>query len=160
MTLRYMRSILVVAAALTLLRCGSSPNSPSGAGAKLQGVVLQSATAHAQSAGQSTQAGKITVTVQEDPSLSVTVSGNGTFEIQGVPASGFTLVFSRGGVTVGQIRVTAVAEGTTIKIVVKVAEQEVVLVEIETEEADGPPTAGTGGSGGSGGTGDGARRPA
>jgi hypothetical protein len=155
MTLRYIRSILVVAAALTLLRCGSSPNSPSGAGAKLQGVVLQSATAHAQSAGQSTQAGKITVTVQEDPSLSVTVSGNGTFEIQGVPAGGFTLVFSLNGVTVGQIRITAVAEGTTIKIVVKVAEQEVVLVEIETEEADEPPTAGTGGSGGSGGTGDG-----
>jgi hypothetical protein len=153
MTLRYIRSILVVAAALTLLRCGSSPNSPSGAGAKLQGVVLQSATAHAQSAGQSTQAGKITVTVQEDPSLSVTVSGNGTFEIQGVPAGGFTLVFSLNGVTVGQIRITAVAEGTTIKIVVKVAEQEVVLVEIETEEADEPPTAGTGGSGGSGGSG-------
>ena len=154
MTERYIRSIFVVAAALTLLRCGSSPSSPSGAGAKLQGVVLQSATAHAQSAGQSTQAGKITVTVQEDPSLSVTVSGNGTFEIQGVPAGGFTLVFSLNGVTVGQIRITAVAEGTTIKIVVKVAEQEVVLVDIETEDADGPPTAGTGGSGGSGGTGD------
>jgi hypothetical protein len=157
-SLRCVRSILVVAAALTLLRCGSSPNAPSGAGAKLQGVVLQNATAHAQSLAQSAQAGKITVTVQEDPSLTVTVSGNGTFEIQGVPAGGFTLVFSLNGTTIGQIRITAVAEGTTIKIVVKVADQEVELVEIETEDADETQTGGTGGtggSGGSGGTGDG-----
>jgi hypothetical protein len=154
---RYLRSMFVVAAALTLLRCGSSPNSPSGAGAKLQGVVLQDATAHTQSLAQSAQAGKITVTVQEDPSLTVTVSGNGTFEIQGVPAGGFTLVFSLNGTTIGQIRITAVAEGATIKIVVKVADQEVELVEIETEDADETQTGGTGGGGGSGsgGTGDG-----
>jgi hypothetical protein len=152
---RYLRSILVVAAAVTLLRCGSSPNSPSGAGAKLQGVVLQDATAHTQSLAQSAQSGKITVTVQEDPSLNVTVSGNGTFEIQGVPAGGFTLVFSLNGATIGQIRITAVAEGTTIKIVVKVADQEVELVEIETEDADETQTGGSGGGGGSGGTGDG-----
>jgi hypothetical protein len=158
MMLRYGRPLLAIIAALTLLRCGSSPNSPSGAGARLQGVVLQSATAHAQSAAQSSQAGKITVTVQEDPTLSVTVSGNGTFEIQGVPAGGFTLVFSLNGVTVGQIRITAVAEGTTIKIVVKVAEQEVELVEIETEDDDETQTGGNGGNSGSGGnagTGDG-----
>jgi hypothetical protein len=152
---RHLRSVVVVAAALTLLRCGSSPNSPSGAGAKLQGVVLQSAIAHAQSLAQSAQAGKITVTVQEDPSLTVTVSGNGTFEIQGVPAGGFTLVFSLNGTTIGQIRITAVAEGTTIKIVVKVADQEVELIEIETEDADETQTGGTGGNGGSGGSGDG-----
>src|SRR5204863_6954527 len=57
--------------------------------------------------------------------------------------------------TIGQIRITAVAAGTTIKIVVKVADQEVELVEIETEDADDTQTGGTGGSGGSGGTGDG-----
>ena len=153
--LRRFRSILVVAAAVTSLRCGSSPSAPSGAGAKLQGVVLQNATAHAQSLAQSAQAGKMTVTVQEDPSLTVTVSGNGTFEIQGVPAAGFTLVFSLNGTTIGQIRITAVAEGTTIKIVVKVADREVELVEIETEDADDTQTGGNGGTGGSGGTGDG-----
>jgi hypothetical protein len=114
---RPLRSILVVAAALTLLRCGSSPNSPSGAGAKLQGVVLQDATAHAQSLAQSAQAGKITVTVQEDPSLTVTVSGNGTFEIQGVPAGGFTLVFSLNGTTIGCGSGSPRLRGTTIKIV-------------------------------------------
>lgn len=158
MTHRYLRAVFVILAALTLLRCGSSPNSPSGAGAKLQGVVLQSATAHAQSVSSSSQGGKITVTVQEDPSLSVAVSGNGTFEIQGVPAGGFTLVFSLDGAAIGQIRITAVSEGTTIKIVVKVAGQEVELVEIETENDDETQTGNTGnggnaGNGGGGGDG-------
>ncbi len=148
MTLRYARSLLIFVAALSLLRCGSSPATPSAGGVKLQGVVLQDATAHAQALAQSAKAGKIIVTVQENPSLSVTVSGNGTFEIQDVPAGGFTLVFSVNGVTIGQITITAVQQGTTIKIVVKVAEQEVELVDIETEGDDGSATGGSGGTGG------------
>ena len=120
-------------------RCGSSPASPSGGGVKLQGVVLQDGAATAASvnlSAQSSKAGKITVTVQENPSLSVTVSGNGTFEIQDLPAGGFTLVFSVNGVVVGQITITAVGEGTTIKIVVRLNDQEVELVDIETEDDD------------------------
>jgi hypothetical protein len=137
MFLKTGRYFLVLVAAAAMWRCGSSPTSPSGAGVKLQGVVLQDATASAASAGlsaQSAKAGKIVVTVQENPSLSVTVSGNGTFEIQDVPAGGFTLVFSVNGVVVGQITITAVGEGTTIKIVVKIKDQEVELVEIETDD--------------------------
>jgi len=137
MLLKTGRYLLVLMAAAALWRCGSSPTSPSGAGVKLQGVVLQDATASAASAGlsaQSAKAGKIVVTVQENPSLSVTVSGNGTFEIQDVPSGGFTLVFSVDGVVVGQITITAVGEGTTIRIVVKIKDQEVELVEIETED--------------------------
>jgi len=137
MLLKTGRYLLVLMATAALWRCGSSPTSPSGAGVKLQGVVLQDATASAASAGlspQSAKAGKIVVTVQENPSLSVTVSGNGTFEIQDVPAGGFTLVFSVDGMVVGQITITAVGEGTTIKIVVKIKDQEVELVEIETDD--------------------------
>jgi hypothetical protein len=137
MFLKTGRYLLVLVAAAAMWRCGSSPTSPSGAGVKLQGVVLQDATASAASTGlsaQSGKAGKIVVTVQENPSLSVTVSGNGTFEIQDVPAGGFTLVFSVNGVVVGQITITAVGEGTTIKIVVKIKDQQVELVEIETDD--------------------------
>jgi hypothetical protein len=137
MFLKTGRYFLVLVAAAAMWRCGSSPTSPSGAGVTLQGVVLQDATASAASAGlsaQSAKAGKIVVTVQENPSLSVTVSGNGTFEIEDVPAGGFTLVFSVNGVVVGQITITAVGEGTTIKIVVKIKDQEVELVEIETDD--------------------------
>jgi hypothetical protein len=134
---RAARSVLILIAAASMWRCGSSPTSPSGGGVKLQGVALQDATAvstHAGVAAQSTgTAGKIVVTVQENPSLSVTVSGNGTFEIRGLPASGFTLVFTVNGVNVGQIAITTVAEGTTVKIVVKVSSQEVELVDLETE---------------------------
>jgi hypothetical protein len=131
------RCLLVLIAAAAMWRCGSSPASPSGGGVKLQGVVLQDAAATAASANlsaQSSKAGKITVTVQENPSISVTVSGNGTFEIQGLPAGGFTLVFSVNGVVVGQITITAVGEGTTIKIVVRLNDQEVELVDIETDD--------------------------
>jgi len=139
MLYRPARCLLVLIAAAAMWRCGSSPTSPSGGGVKLQGVVLQDAAATAASANlsaQASKAGKITVTVQENPSLSVTVSGNGTFEIQDLPAGGFTLVFSVNGVVVGRITITAVGEGTTIKIVVRLNDQEVELVDIETEDDD------------------------
>jgi hypothetical protein len=136
MCLKTGRYLVVLIAAAAMWRCGSSPTSPSGAGVKLQGVVLQEATASAASglSAQSAKGGKIVVTVQQNPSLSVTVSGNGTFEIQDVPAGGFTLVFSVDGVVVGQITISAVGEGTTIKIVVKIKDQQVELVEIETDD--------------------------
>jgi hypothetical protein len=139
MCLKTGRYLVVLIAAAAMWRCGSSPTSPSGAGVKLQGVVLQEATASAASglSAQSAKGGKIVVTVQQNPSLSVTVSGNGTFEIQDVPAGGFTLVFSVDGVVVGQITISAVGEGTTIKIVVKIKDAEVELVEIETENDNG-----------------------
>lgn len=126
-----------------MLRCGggSNPASPSGSGVKLQGVVLQNATGNASSASvsaRSATAGKIVVTVQENSSLSVTVSGNGTFEIQNLPAGGFTLIFSVNGVVVGQITITAVSEGTTIKIVVKISDNDVELVDLETDDDNGP----------------------
>lgn len=126
-----------------MLRCGgSNPASPSGSGGgvKLQGVVLQNATGTAASmsvSAQSASAGKIIVTVQENPSLSVTVSGNGTFELQSLPAGGFTLIFSMNGIVVGQITITSVSEGTTIKIVVKVSDKEVELVDLETDDDNG-----------------------
>lgn len=129
--------LLVLMAAVALWRCGSGPASPSGGGVKLQGVVLQDATASAASASlsaRSAQGGKIVVTVQENPSLTATVSGNGTFEIEDVPAGGFTLTFSVNGVPVGQIGIGAVGEGTTVKIVVKLKDREVELVDIDTQD--------------------------
>lgn len=131
--------LLALMAAVALWRCGSSPTAPSAAGVRLQGVVLEDATASAASADLSAQpakGGKIVVTVQENPSLSVTVSGNGTFEIRDLPAGGFTLLFSVNGVVVGQITIGAVGEGTTIKIIVKLKDREVELVDIETDDGD------------------------
>jgi len=138
---RPVRLLLLLTAAAALMRCGgSNPASPSGGGVKLQGVVLQNATGSASSSSvsaRSAAAGKITVTVREDSSLSATVSGNGTFEIQSLPTGGFTLIFSVNGVVVGQITISAVSEGTTIKIVVKLSEKEVELVDLETDDDAG-----------------------
>jgi hypothetical protein len=134
MFLKTGRFLLVLIAAAGLWRCGASPTSPSGSAVRLQGVVLQDgATAAAASASSASKGGKIVVTVQENPSLTATVSGNGTFEIQDVPAGGFTLVFSVNGTPVGQIGISPVGEGTTIKIVVKVKDRDVELVDIETQ---------------------------
>jgi len=148
MVFRVARCVLILIAAASMWRCGSSPTSPSASGVKLQGVVLQDAATASARAGVSAQstagAGKIVVTVQENPSLSVTVSGNGTFELQGLPASGFTLVFTVNGVTVGQITITAVAEGATVKIVVNVSAQQVELVDLETENDTDPNNTKTG----------------
>ena len=140
MYLRAVRYLSVLVAAAAMLRCGggSNPASPSSVagGVKLQGVVLQNATGTSASAGvsaMSAQGGKIVVTVRENPSLSVTVSGNGTFEMQSLPTGGFTLMFSVNGLVVGEINITAVSEGTTIKIVVRLSEHEVELVDLETD---------------------------
>lgn len=114
---------------------GGSPAGPSSGGLKLQGLVLQdSSGAGAQSAGtraESTSGGSITVTVKETPSITTRVSGNGTFEIDNLPAGTFTLVFSVDGTVVGEIQVQVVAGATEIKIVVQVTQGSVVLVDIK-----------------------------
>ena len=136
------RLFVVLFAATGLLRCGSAnPASPSGPGVTLEGMVLQGASAaSAASAGvsaQSARGGRITVTVQEDPSQSTTVSGNGSFKLDNVPVTGFTLVFSVDGVVLGSISISPVQATTTIKIkiVVQVTDH-VELVDLDMDDED------------------------
>ncbi len=133
----------LVAAALTglatMVGCGSdTPAGPSNGRLKLQGIVLQDgSSAQSQSAdvsALSTAGGRITVTVKEDGSISTKVAGNGTFELTGVPATGFTLVFSVDGAVLGTISISPIQEGTTIKIVVKVRDGRVELVSLDTKD--------------------------
>ncbi|HVD78668.1 MAG TPA: hypothetical protein VNH43_13720 [Vicinamibacteria bacterium] len=137
--------LFVVLFAATLLRCGgANPASPSGPGVTLEGMVLQGASvASAGSAGvsaQSARGGRITVTVQEDPSQSTTVSGNGSFKLDNVPVTGFTLVFSVDGVVLGSISISPVQATTTIKIkiVVQVTDH-VELVDLEMNDDNEDP---------------------
>ena len=139
------RLFVVLFAATGLLRCGSAnPASPSGPGVTLEGMVLQGASAaSAASAGvsaQSARGGRITVTVQEDPSQSTTVSGNGSFKLDNVPVTGFTLVFSVDGVVLGSISISPVQATTTIKIkiVVQVTDH-VELVDLEMNDDNEDP---------------------
>jgi hypothetical protein len=77
----------------------------------------------------------VTVSVKEMPSVSVTVSGNGTFELVGLPEGSFTLVFTQNGVVLGEVLVTGAGGGATVKVVVRVDGRTVALVQLEI---DGP----------------------
>src|SRR5260370_6575335 len=101
----------VTAAALVAAACGSSnPATPSGSRRLvLRGTVLGAPTASGQSAQVAALAAgtgqKITVTVQQNTSITTTVASNGTFELEGVPEGSFTLVFSSTTTVLGTVTV-------------------------------------------------------
>ncbi len=130
---------------LAVSGCSSSPTSPSGtrAGVTLHGATFGQSTASSSSAGgfqaMAAPSGRVTVTVQENPSITTTISGNGTFELEGLPAGTFTLVFSSNGVTLGTITITSVPSTAEINVVVQITTTTVVLVRVEingTDETD------------------------
>jgi hypothetical protein len=124
-------------ATLAAVGCGGNPSSPSGS-VVVQGTVLGGTAGNvsAQSAGAIASAGtgRITVTVAEDPTITVTVSGNGTFHLEGLPLGTFTLIFQRDGVTLGTVIVTGVREGSEVKIVVQIDGSTVVVIELKVDE--------------------------
>jgi hypothetical protein len=136
-------AFLLVAAATLTGACGDGPGSPSGA-VVVRGTVLgaSAGTVTAQSAEATASAakGRITVTVAEDPSITVTVSGNGTFVLEGLPLGTFTLVFTQDRVTLGSVTVTGVSEGSDVKIVVRVEGSGVVVVELKVDDRDTDPS--------------------
>jgi hypothetical protein len=124
--------------AVTLTACGGNPAGPS-EGVVLRGTVVGATAlgdrASASSAGSATSGGRITVTLQEDPTVTTTVSGNGTFELAGLPDGSFTLVFSSEGVTLGTITISADA-GDEVQITVQVTSTTVILISIEVVGSD------------------------
>lgn len=71
----------------------------------------------------------IEVYVLSDPAIKATVSTGGTFTLRGLPAGGFTLVFTQGGVEVGRLPFQEVAANQQITISVKLVESEIVLLD-------------------------------
>jgi hypothetical protein len=124
-----------VAAAVVLTACGGNPTGASGA-VVLRGTVVGDASASASSAHAAASRARITVTVQEDPSLSTTVAGNGTFELSGLPEGEFHLVFTSNSVTLGTITITGAEPGQVIKITVQVTTTTVILIDIENADGD------------------------
>ena len=132
----------VLASAIALSGCGgSSPSAPSGKGVLLQGTVLSpsgAVGASAHTGASSAAKGKTVVTVQENPAISATVSANGTFELEGLPAGTITLVFTIDGTVVGTIVITGVATDAEVKIVVQITADGVILIEIKIDgQGDG-----------------------
>ncbi len=126
---------------LILSACGSSPTSPStGTGATLRGVAMGTAASpgglRALSTAAAAASSAVTVTVQENPSITTRVSANGTFELEGLPAGTITLVFSRDGVTLGTITINGVPTQGEVQVVVQISTTSVVLVSVTINGAD------------------------
>ncbi len=127
---------------LILSACGSSPTSPStGTGATLRGVAMGTAAAPGalralSTASAAAASSAVTVTVQENPSITTRVSANGTFELEGLPAGTITLVFSRDGVTLGTITINGVPTQGEVQVVVQISTTSVVLVSVTINGAD------------------------
>jgi len=123
-----------LATILSVLACGSGGN-PSGpshsaagaSGVTLEGVVLGAGSATTGAAGPNSL-GAMTVSLLENPAITVLVGADGSFTLRGLPAGSFTLIFSRDGVELGrfvfsevmpnqQITVTVQLTGTTLVVV-------------------------------------------
>lgn len=132
-------SILALAVTFALVACGgNSPTSPSGNGVTLHGVALGSgagSTFHGRAGALSTSGGSITVTVA-GTTISTTISANGTFELEGLPAGTFTLTFSSNGVTIGTVTITSVPTDAEVNVVVQVNTTVVILVKVEVNGTD------------------------
>jgi hypothetical protein len=131
---------VIAVLALTLSACGSSPTSPSGtsAGVNLHGLAMgqSSASASSSSGFRAMSTGSsITVTVQ-GTSISTTISGNGSFELDGLPAGTFTLVFTSNGVTLGTVTITSVPTQAEINLVVQITTTVVIMVKVEINGTD------------------------
>ena len=132
---RFLWAVGAVALAVASFACGGdNPSGASGA-VTLRGTVVGQGTASA-SSERAAGGARITVTVQEVPGLTTTVSGSGTFELEGVPEGTFTLVFSANGVTLGTIEISGAQAGEEIRITVQVTNTTVILIEIENGDAD------------------------
>ncbi len=136
-------SALIAFLSLVVSGCSSSPTSPSSTSASvtLHGTAVGPSAASTSSAGglqamSVPSAGRVTVTVLEKPSITTTISGNGTFELEGLPAGNFTLVFSSNGVTLGTITITSVPNQAEIDVVVQITITTVVLVKVEINGTD------------------------
>jgi len=126
--------VAVAVAAVTLSCGGERPSSPSGTGVDVQGLMLGDGAAFVASSGahpSSAKAQKVTVTVA-GTTITDDVSANGTFVLKGVPGGSFTLVFTADGKVIGTIEVTA-EDGAEVKVVVKVKDGALVLVELKVE---------------------------
>ena len=123
----------VLAAAALGAACGGGPSDASGV-VVLRGTVVDTSggtRVTASAARAASGAARVTVTVREDPRLTTTVNGSGTFELNGVPEGGFTLVFTSNGVTLGTIDITGAEAGQEIRITVQVTTTTVILIHIE-----------------------------
>jgi hypothetical protein len=130
---RTVLSLLAVGGALALAGCGFSPTAPfegfDGKGTRLSGSFDASVGARAGGSSAAATFQDLGVSLAERPSLSTKVSSDGRFALDGLPSGAWSLVFSRDGQNVGEMRFTSVRKNQGITIVVgQTASGDVVLL--------------------------------
>jgi hypothetical protein len=143
------RILTCVAAGLILLAaaaCQFTPTAPfkgfDGKGSRVEGhfdstgsgEATRSALTTAATAGNTVGVQGIVVTIRERPSVTATVDSNGGFTLTGIPSGSFTIVFTRDGVTVGEISLQYVRKNQAVRITVVLISDEVVLVKEERDQ--------------------------
>src|SRR5262245_18061905 len=111
-----------VASAVESSGCGGDPAGPSG------DLTLQGLLVPGDAAARAASSGRITITLGEDDRISTTAALNGTFALHGLPAGGFSLVFTSDGANLGRIGIPPVDGATEIEIVVQVTSSRVTLL--------------------------------
>ena len=97
-------------------------------GIVVRGTVQGAGSLRAASVG-ATSAATVTVSVLEDPSISTTVAGDGSFTLRGLPPGGFTLVFKNGAAEIGRLAFAEVKANQEITVTVQVSDAGVVLLD-------------------------------
>jgi hypothetical protein len=126
---------LAVGATLVMAACGFSPTSPfegfDEKGTRLRGSFDSAVSAldtGVRAASPSWEG--IRVFLKEKPSISIVVTGDGTFVLEGLPSGAWTVIFERDGQVVGEIRFRSVRTNQEITIVVGLtSDGEVVLLQ-------------------------------
>jgi hypothetical protein len=130
--MRTTRTCLVVVAVFMLaagafIACGN-PSGPDAQGIVVRGTVQGAGTLRAASVSAASAA-TVTVSVPENPSISTTVGGDGSFTLRGLPEGGFTLVFKNGATEIGRLSFSEVKANQEITLTVQVSTSGVVLLE-------------------------------
>ena len=139
-SIHFTRSVVLVSLVIMAFTgCGGgSPSGPSTAspGVVLNGSLVGAAGSSSAGFGVSAQASKaisitgtVTVSVQESPGISTTVSSDGSFTLRGLPTGSFTLVFTRDGVPLGTLTFNSVMPNQEVTITVNITGSSVVLLE-------------------------------
>jgi hypothetical protein len=119
-----------ISALAVLAACGGSPAGPSGAeGVVLRGTVQGVDGLRAASFSAGSQAATVSVSVVENPAITTTVAGDGSFTLRGLPEGGFTLVFRNGTQDVGRLSFAEVKPNQEITVTVQVSDNGVVLLD-------------------------------
>ena len=115
-----------------------SPTTAPGTSNRIFGTFVSETSAAArQTARPNTSFDGINVSVRQDGRITVEVSSNGTFTLEDVPVGRVTIIFTRDGVTIGEVDIRGVGSTEEIRVTFELtADDIVVLVDMQRAMED------------------------